>query len=159
MTHPQPPSIYSSVRSSCSLNEISISCGPLSYSAATSCWCAFLYWSQKGAQWLHITVKLLEAWTPRHHYWFEFINWVWFFTKHNDPLPTIVKFSFGPLLFSKKIGHRPDPPHDFPPPPPPPPHINNDRSLIIILPVMFSNIKLLSYQGGKPCNMYLTSVP
>ena len=36
VTHP-------SIRSSCSLKEISISWGPVSYSAATSCWCAFLY--------------------------------------------------------------------------------------------------------------------
>lgn len=43
MTHPQPLSIFSSIRSSCSLNEICISCGPLPYCAATSCWLAFLY--------------------------------------------------------------------------------------------------------------------
>ena len=43
MTHPQSPTIYTSIRSSCSLNEISISCGPESRSAVTSCRCAFLY--------------------------------------------------------------------------------------------------------------------
>ena len=39
----QSPLIYTPLRSSCSLNEISISCEPVCYSAATSCWCAFLY--------------------------------------------------------------------------------------------------------------------
>ena len=45
---------------------------------------------------------------------------------HNDPPPIIVKFSFGPPLFSKK--NRPGPPHDFSAPAP---HISNDRSLKI----------------------------